>query len=98
VVERVLELALDRAVSLAPHELLSPERPKMLLDRARSDPVTAASEPAQNTFPSTAASCSSRFSSATSESRRAAMIPCTVSGSASPTVPPSASIRANCSA
>ena len=45
--------------------------------------VLPARAPSQNTFPTTAASCSSCFSSAGSPSRRAAMIPCSVSGSGS---------------
>ena len=47
----------------------------------RVDASSASTAPSQNTLPRTAASWSSRFSSAASASSRAAMIPCTVSGS-----------------
>src|SRR6266540_3298331 len=48
--------------------------------RARSFPPIAARPASQPTLPSTAASCSTAFSSAGRASRRAAMIACTVSG------------------
>ena len=55
--------------------------------------------PSQKTLPTTAASCSSRFCSSGNASRRAAMIPWTVSGSRSSSPDSrSASIRTYCSA
>ena len=65
--------------------------------RQRVTPSTASTAPSQKTLPTTAASWSSRFSSSESASSRAAMIPCTVSGSSS-TSPRSSRMRAYCSA
>ena len=60
-------------------------------------PAATATPPSQNTLPCTAASCSSSFSARDSASSRAAITPCTDSGS-SPVMPRSASIRTYCSA
>ena len=56
-------------------------RPRCVGSPSRATP------PSQKTLPSTAASCSSSFSSAGSASRRAAMMPCTDSGSVAPLSP-----------
>ena len=94
--ERVLRLPGHRGAALAADELLALERVEPPCSRS---PPSAATAPGQNTLPITAASWSSRFSSAGSASSRAPMIPCTDSGSGSSSASPrSASICAYCSA
>ncbi len=64
----------------------------------RADSPIAETEPSQKTWPMTAASCSSAFSSAASVSRRAAISPWTPSGRSLLVHRPSATSRANSSA
>jgi hypothetical protein len=61
-------------------------------------PAAEASASDQKTFPCTAAVCSKSFSVAGRRSMRAAMIPCTDSGSLSSIRTPACSIRMNSSA
>ena len=94
--EGELALALDRRAPLPAHEALALER----VERSRSARASRPSAPAQNTFPTTAASCRSSFSVRRRPSRRAAMMPWSVSGSGSSSVEPRSRYRAptNCSA
>ena len=100
VAEGVLALLSDGRTTLATHELLPLEPVQEQLGFRRSRPPIWLSGPSQKTFPTTAASWSRSFSSIGSASRRAAMIPCTDSGSRSSLAssPSSSTIRANSSA
>ena len=95
--ERVLGLSLDRGPARTLHKLLALQPEQRLLRLGPS--IRRQTAPSQKTFPTTAASWRSAFSASERWSSRAAMIPCTVSGSASSSSEPrSASILANCSA
>ena len=97
VAEGVLRLAGNGRTALTPHELLRSSSCRRSSSVQRSPLPRWATAPSQKTFPSTDASWSTCFSSGESASRRAATIPCTVSGSSSGCLP-SATSRANSSA
>ena len=82
VAERVLALARNRRAA-RPSARTPCARARAGAPRpaSASTPSTASTAPSQKTLPTTAASWSSRFSSSESASSRAAMMPCTVSGS-----------------
>ena len=98
VAEGVLALAGDRARTLAADELLALELVQRSLESSgRCRPATRPRR-VQKRLPITAASWSKAFCAGSSRSSRAAISPCTVSGSSLRRRPGRASMRANSSA
>ena len=89
VLEEAVLAVLGRArVGLEREHLLPHERREQRLQLALRRPASAATASRVNVLPSTAASWSSRRSSAESPSRRAAMSACSVSGTSSSPISP----------
>ena len=95
--ERVLRVAANRRAALAPDEVPSLQRAQETVDVWGGDACRRCDTPQPEHLPCTAASCSSSFSGRGSASSRAAITPCTDSGS-SAVLPRSDSMRTYCSA
>ena len=81
--ERILQIAGDGRRTLASHELRPLKRVQPLLSDPLSTSASTVRGRARTSLPTTAASWTSSFCSGSSRSRRAAIRPCTVSGSRS---------------